>query len=469
MPRLVSWFVLLSLHVSAAAWATGSGAPPAPMSNSFDEDGSPSAPSAVNTSDEEPTSNPPPTAPVDPADEVRTKPAEGAPRSVPSVRSSASAGPQQDDVTPLADMGAANAAWAKCLQIQPGAVAAMEACLANVVTTYAGTPAGYRADGALQALSKFTPSSPEDTVLGGFDVPPGRLELSSTLGLYGVWTGVASGIAAFAHVPVLPAALGILGTGALSVGLGVGFGFGGYALADHFDLDEGDSRLVASSLVWGTTFGIAAVPALFGFGLQDAFGVSVPLATIVLSGALGGAAALAVTQVAKFNTAEVSLINTGGWIGALFGLLSLPNLLLWNVQTPALHSLSYISFGALGLASGVIASQFLHMTWGETLLLDLGGVLGLVASGTLVFALNATGAFNVPDEILIPLNTAVVGLGALGGVALTAVGIGMLRGPEAPLITLGDIEIRPSWGVPTVVLDSAAKPVLVMPGPALAF
>lgn len=102
---------------------------------------------------------------------------------------------------------------------------------------------------------------------------------------------MATGISVIAHLPEGEPAPAIFGTGLLALGLGIGAGFGGYALAESFDMGEGDARLVSSGLVWGTSFGIATLPALFELNLQGGLGVSLPLMTIVTAGLAGGGAA----------------------------------------------------------------------------------------------------------------------------------------------------------------------------------
>jgi hypothetical protein len=374
---------------------------------------------------------------------------------------------EEDAVAPLVERAMADEAWARCFaDASPVGRAALRACLADVSTRFSGTPGGLRAEGGLRALSfDEVPDLPT-----GLQIPPGRLELSSTAGLFGIWSGIAGGIAVVSHLRGDNPAPAILGTGMLALGLGIGAGIGGYYLADAFDMGEGDSRLVSSGLVWGTTFGLALLPALFELGLPEGFAVSVPLTAIVAAGLAGGAAAFGVTRFARLSSAEVSLVNTGGWLGALFGLLALPNLAAFSVDSPLAYSATYTGVAALGLGLGALASQLLELSWGETLLLDLGAVLGLVGGATLVFSLSAAGAYStLPGLVSVPLNTGTVGLSALAGLAVTGLGIGLLRGGERPIFRMVGLEIEPALGVPTVALDMARQPVLIVPGPALRF
>lgn len=388
---------------------------------------------------------------------------------------SAAAGTGPDDTTPLADRGAAELAFAACL-----ATARPEAddtrlrdCLETLRGAYPATPAAWRAEGALAALRALRPEpEPEG---GAFSFPPGRLELSSTAGLFGIWNGITAGIITAIHLPSLSPTIAILGTGALSLGLGVAFGVGGYTLAERFDLSEGDSRLITAGLLWGTVMGIAATPILAERNLPERFNVSVPLLGVVMGGYLGGAASLLVGTRADITPAQVSLLNTGGWVGALFGLLMIPNLEAYRVQQATPYALTFLSAQALGLGAGALASRWLDASWGETLLLDLGGVLGLVASGTLMFTLNAAGAFvSAPGTLLLPLTTGSLMAGTLGGIGVAAAAVSGRRGSERPffrgLRALGGPgTLEPTLAAPSVVLDIARQPVLVMGGPAFRF
>ena len=371
------------------------------------------------------------------------------------------------DFLRLHELAEAETEYAGCLSlVERGAEGDARACLERLIEERRGTTAALKATGSLRVLRLRAPSAPTP----GFEIPAGRLELSSVAGLFGVWNGIAGGIIVALHAPELPPAVTILGTGALAVGLGVAYGIGGYYLADALDLGEGDSRLVASSLVWGSTFGIALIPALTAIGISGPLGVSLPIATVVLGGFAGGASALAISQFAELTSAEVSLVNTGGWVGALLGLLALPNLGAFNVSAPAAYSATYISIAAAGLGIGALASQMLDVTWGETLLFDLGAVLGTVAAGTLVFSLNASGLFaGLPGTVAVPLTTGSIAAGTLFGLTATGVGLALFRGPERLVWKLADLDVELVPGSPSFVLDQSGELVFVAPGPGLRF
>ena len=379
--------------------------------------------------------------------------------------------PDENDETPLLTRAQSEAAWQKCVSLFGNTDAPTKTCLESLRREHPGTAAFYRAEGALSLLA----GNPTETrPAQSWEIPAGRLELSSTAGLFGIWAGTAMGISTSAFLEPDPA-LAILGTGALAIGVGTGLGFGGYHLAERLDLGEGDSRLVASSLVWGTVLGIAALPPVIetlatNFTLSPAAAVSVPLATIVSGGLAGGALALAATRFGNLSSAEVSMINTGGWVGMLFGFLTLPTLEVWNINSSITGSLSFIGATSLGLTSGYLLSQVLDFNWGETLLLDLGGVLGLVTGGTLLFALTASGALSgLPEQVAVPVVTAGLGLSTLSGLALTALSISMSRSADRPIWKSGGLEVRPSLGLSHVVLDLERKPVWILGSPTIVF
>lgn len=373
---------------------------------------------------------------------------------------------ENTDETPLLQRAASEAAWQQCVALLEKTGAPTTNCLENLLRDHPHTAAAYRAEGALMWSTMTTA---RNSSADAWQIPGGRLELSSTAGLFGIWSGIAIGSSISAHLRP-DETLAILGTGALAIGLGTGLGFGGYHLAEQLDLGEGDSRWIASSLVWGTVLGIAAIPPILENNLQGGAEVSLPLMTIVSGGLLGGVLSLGATRFHRFSSAEVSMLNTGGWVGVLFGFLTLPTLEAWNINGAVYGSLSFIAATSLGLTSGFLLSQVLDLNWGETLLLDLGGVLGLVTGGTLLFALTASGALeSLPGQIGVPLVSAGLGLSAVSGMALTALSISISRSTERPIWKASGFEIRPTLGPSHVVLDLDRKPTWIFGSPTIVF
>lgn len=379
----------------------------------------------------------------------------------------------------------ADAQLATCVPLVAArADAEARACLDEVLRFGDDTTAALQAS-ALRGLLdvELAPPAPLDEGLAdaselegeeeqkrGFAIPPGRLELSATAGLFGVWNGIAAGIAVAPHLPPSNPAWIILGTGALSVGLGVGYGVGGYYLADALNLGEGDSRLVASSLVWGTTFGIAALPAVLDLVQPEGdAALSLSLGTVVASGFALGGAGLALATFTDLTTPQVSLINTGGWVGGLFGLLTVASLAPFGPPLPA-YSAGYLAVAGSGLIVGALSGLVLDLSWGETLLLDLGGVLGTVTAAAIVMSVTASGAVNaVPSQVLIPTSSLITAAGTLGGVGLGLAATTLFRGEGGSVFKAFGENVAMLPPMPGLVLDKDGEVAPMMYAPALVF
>ncbi len=468
--------VLVALACAGASGQEAEVAPPPPApvvdpAEAVEADAPPPASPAA-----EPDTAPTDAAPSDAA------PPDAAPPEVPALAPPAPSRPDDDEAILLRFSTEADASLARCVPLVAARDdAAARACLDRVLLHGDDTTAALRAaalrdvlDAGLAAAVPAGEGGDRDATAapaaGGLAIPPGRLELSSTAGLFGVWNGIAAGVAIVPHLPDGNPAAIILGTGALAVGLGVGYGVGGYFLADALDLGEGDSRLVASSLIWGTTFGIAALPALLDVVQPSAeVGLSLSLGTVVASGFAVGGGALALASFTDLTTSHVSLINTGGWVGGLFGLLTIASLAPFEPPLPA-YSAGYLAVAGGGLVAGALAGMVVDLSWGETLLLDLGGVLGTVTAGAIVMSLTASGALNgVPSTLLIPMNSALTAGGTLGGIGLGLAATTLFRPDDASVFKPfgGDVTLLPP--MPTVVLDKDGDPAPMFLGPALIF
>lgn len=227
------------------------------------------------------------------------------------------------------------------------------------------------------------------------EILPGRLGTGLALGLLGVFTGISGG-AIVSSVPLAHGGspqLWIGGIGASAVTLGVAGGVGGYLLAEHLEFDEADARLIGSSLFWG-----AAMGGYVGFGTADAIpngisrynvaaGVGVPLGTTWVAGIAGAA----VASQLELTTGKVALLNSGGMIGWLWGQTIAMHLKYPtepNTGGPDILELAFAQSLPMpaGLLVGGLLAGVLDLTWGEALLCDLGGVLGLVAGGAVTMA-----------------------------------------------------------------------------------
>jgi hypothetical protein len=328
-----------------------------------------------------PSSTPPPptaaatAAAADPAT-AAAPPSEPAPAPAAAEAPPATPTSTPTSTTPV-DEAAAAAALEACNKLLGGEVLPAIACFRSVVVKHAGSLAAAKADASIYVLERTTTTS--STL-----IPPGRLGVTAASGLFGVWNGVAAGWVVAANVSNVDGLLLVGGTGLASVALGTAMGAGGYFLADHMKLDEGAARLLASSLVWGTVLGAGMTPAITSAIPTTNNGgpaVAAGVGTVVGMGYVGAGAALLATSMMSFDEAEVSVMNSGAALGMLVGLLALPNLASANVTTPLPYSATFVGSTVAGLGAGALLGRTFDLTWGETLLCDLGMVLGGVLGG----------------------------------------------------------------------------------------
>lgn len=261
-------------------------------------------------------------------------------------------------------------------------------CFTRVAIEHRGTEGGLQADASVVLLDLQG-----EKPAGGLEIPAGRLGITTTLGLFGVWNAVAGGLLVSTNAPLTNGTGLVAGTGVAALVLGVAGGFGGYYLADRLQLDEGSARLVASGVIWGTVIGSAMAPTVASIG--DKTGFNLAITGVVAAGYIGGGGAVLLASFIPFDEAQVSMINSGGFIGGTLGVLALPNLLSAQVEGIAPYSLTFAGATTVGLVAGGIVGRKLSLTWGEALLCDLGGVLGGIAGGTVSVVLGGAGVDNV--------------------------------------------------------------------------
>jgi hypothetical protein len=304
-------------------------------------------------------------------------------------------------------------------------------CLRELQGWAPDTTAGLRAEAALAALEAQVPAPlarQVDEATSVSLIPVGRLGVTTAAGLFGAWNGVAGTLIYQVQNPNSPVGTAFIAGGIGAVALGVGFGVGGFFLAEALDLDEGAARLVASGLIWGTTLSIGPAVAIAEAVARNAGGpllFSLPLATVVAGGYVGGLATLGLALLLPFDEAQVSLINTGGWVGSLVGGLVLIDMAVFRVAPDSLstYGLTYsgIALGTL-LGAGVLG-RFVHLTWGEALLIDLGAVLGSVSFGAVSVGVMIGGlGFGMSPEAITLAVTSSIGGGALIGAGAALAG-----------------------------------------------
>jgi hypothetical protein len=357
---------------------------------------------------------------------------------------------------PSADEAAAAAALEACNAKLGDDVDVARGCYRDVVALHPGTIAAAKADASIYVLERTTPSSSSSTL-----IPPGRLGVTAASGLFGVWNGVAAGwiVASNARVDGL---LLVGGTGLASVALGGAMGAGGYFLADRLHLDEGAARLLASSLVWGTVVGVGMAPTI-ATAVEPAAGtggaVTAAIGTVVGMGYVGAGAALLASSMLDFDEAEVSVMNSGGAAGMLIGLLIFPNLDAANIDGPLPYSATFVGSTVAGLGAGALVGRTFDLTWGESLLCDLGMVLGGVLGGT-TSVLASPIVASMPQQGATAVVTSLPAVGLVGGYGAMLGFVTSWRGARgapiwrdappvhtiAALVPVGR-DVVPTWGL----------------------
>lgn len=410
------------------------------------EDPAPAAPDATTTTTTTPTAT---TGPVDPASDEAAPPASTTPETTTPEATTPEATPGPSPLTttitttttttttpPPAwrDDARADLAYNACARLSETGTADLEAaraCYRDVIAQHPGTLAALRAETAVFVLG--TPL----VVRGGdeaFNIPAGRLGITTAAGAFGLWNAIAGGVLLGFNIPDVNGTALIAGTGVVGVAAGLGFGYGGYVLAEKLQLDEGAARLVASSLVWGSVLGTSVAPAIAFSDTNGLAGFNLSLATVVGAGYLAGGAALLLTSMVSFDEAQVSMINSGGAIGATLGLLALPHLSAAGVSDVAPYSLAFAGATTVGLVGGGLLGRSLALTWGEALLCDLGAVLGIFAGGTAVLVAG------LPS---LAFATAVPAIGLVGGYTGGLLFVGQWRASRGAPIWRDGPDVRP--------------------------
>lgn len=357
------------------------------------------------------------------------------------------AAPATSTEAPVDD--AFDAALDRCVaNVEGGDQASAQKCLDDL---QAASPDREREIARVRRLLDATTTTPPEVApIGGEPgqlmlpafLKPGRLEIAAVSGIYGVWSGVTAGLLlgfnSDQYLWNIDPSIIILTTGGAGVGLGLAGLAAGYVVADKLDVDQGHAWAYTAGMTWGTSYAISMLPAIYDVGgvpwwLTDEVNAGLPL----LGGGLGAASAFGLALVVDPDISEVSMMNTGGWTAGLTGLLLGLNAVLWTEQEsyqPTTMAASYVIGKTLGLGLGLASAQFIDYTWGETLLGDVGVVLGGLLFGSGAFAFVAS-PFSEPlltsllgrkDDVLFSKLTltfvsgSAIGGGMLGLVATTA-------------------------------------------------
>lgn len=340
----------------------------------------------------------------------------------------------------------------KCMQQwKEGARDEAVRCMQTVIEISPQSSAAYRA----QTLLSFTKIQPAligsaNTATGnggkngsatnnawgnqgnGGGIKPGRIEIAALSSLFGVWNGIGLTIM-LAQTFSMDPSLSFLIAAASGAGLGVALGFAGFSIAENWDLSEASSRLLASSLVWGSVYGLYLIPSLSNFGSV------VPMVGAVLAGGyLGAAGAGAVISLTELDTAQVSMINTGGILGTFGGILLLVNFTELASSQPLFASAFLMAGTTLGLVGGGAAGQMLQYEWGETLLCDGGMLVGGLLGGAASFAIANSTINGIDRGTARFLLTSIPFAGALGGMVGTCAAVSSWRGDRGAPVWRSD-------------------------------
>ena len=381
-----------------------------------------------------PATPPPPTTPTSPATATPTTPAQTtpAPAPVPAAPSDPAGDTPPPATTTTPPEGTlATDTFSPCIALAKSGAPRddVTACLAKAERLDPEGLNGVRATAALTMLEAIQTGEQ-----GGVFGDPGRLELVGVAGVFGVWNAIAIGTTAAVTAEADPG-FSFLGIAGLALVSGVGFGYGGYLLGEAAELDEGGAKLVSSGLVWGSNMGIAAATiAAENLQPETAGGsLAVVLLPVVAMGYVGGAVGFGAAKVGRFDAAQVSMVNSGGALGSFVGGMVAINMAERGVEGVTPYALTYMAGNAAGLVGFGILSNTLDLSWGETIIGDLGMVAGGTAGGLgMVGALLIIGGdSNTP---FVALTTGASSLGAMGGYAAgVAAAIALRsRGVEAP-------------------------------------
>ncbi len=255
-------------------------------------------------------------------------------------------------------------------------------------------PDGYyaRASQDMKKLSELLSNPKTSKAITGSVDRSGRIELMVFSTLYGIWAGGGLGILArLDEVIILTAFLGG-GVGLLASILTTSTG----------QITEGQAATISTGGLWGTWNGFTLANAFNIRGDNEVIGITLGLGTLGLAGGI----ALAI-YVEDLPPGDIALINSGGLWGSFFaGMGALA------FQTDQEDTFTALALGAdLGLLGMAILSTKINMSRSRSRLIDLGGLLGILAAGGVL----AT----VTDDLDEITFSGTLSAGALVGLGLT--------------------------------------------------
>jgi|GEM_PF-1887684 len=381
---------------------------------------------------------------------------------------------QTDSRVPTRKLEVVPAAAAQLQQCQGhignGAMREAEACLVRLIDAHPRSVSAAKARTALvdvrsfQRLmaSRIKPKTPDA-------FPDGRLEFVATMGAFGIYSATAPAmwLGTNTDVPLFFSAVG----GGAAVLVGGGFALGSYLIADAFDLDAGQTKLLQSGAFWGLALGVAISPwVMSAVGTEWEVGQLLPPldferglpAAILASAATGYVGLMASAGASLFldlDASQVSMMNTGAGVGVLAGFGLAPFLGLLGVAGAGPTGLVTSATMAVGLVAGWGMSQLLKFDPWEILVIDgvtlLGGGVGLAAALVLSAGGDVQGAAFGGLALLLSTGSS-LGLATAGMAFVRA-----QRGDEVSRVGLSDVEKL--FAPPAAIYDKDGQLVPMMP------
>jgi hypothetical protein len=187
----------------------------------------------------------------------------------------------------------------------------------------------------------------------------GRAELALYQTVHGAWVGTGAGLLLGLTAPKAYAALAVLGAGTgLTLSLGMSRGT---------PMSAGRADAINSATSWGT-FNGALASAVSGASLKGGVALS-------LAGGLGGLVLVSAATSRRSPTAgDVALVNSGGVWGVASGIF----LVMLTDPTARAGQATVLLAADAGLLTMALLARRLELSRGRSLLIDAGGVLGVL-------------------------------------------------------------------------------------------
>lgn len=196
------------------------------------------------------------------------------------------------------------------------------------------------------------------------------IELVFTLTTYGIWSGVALGLAADMNSEYLVLVSALTGLGALG---------GGLFYAWDRPIDSAQSGLVTNGLLYGSWNGLA-IALMAEADSTTAFVLTWAGSTLGV-----GTGLLLGNVLEDLDDGDIALANSGGLWGTFVAGMLLAVAAPDGLDTTTVFGV-LLAGTDLGLTAMSIASHWIDTSRGRQTLIDLGGLLGAMLGGGILFA-----------------------------------------------------------------------------------